>query len=1782
MVIVINISPNTEAATVYVGSGPGNSTASIQDAIDNYANDGDTVFVYSGTYNENIVIGKTISLIGEGRDVTTIELMPATGTIIEISADWVNVSGFSLLYSGNWWNDAGIYLDGVENCSITDNNISYNPEAGVYFSQSKSITLSNNIFLEDSIIMIGSQVEHWNTHTIDSTNTVNGKPIYYLKDQVGGTVPLGAGQVILANCSGVTVEDQVLNNGTIGILMGHSSNNTIQRNDVYYQYVYGFFVRYCNDNEFIDNNATRNSDYGIYIRYSDNNNFTGNNASENGLMGGFGPGGIYIRNSDGNNLTNNIANQNINGIYIRSSSGCTVNGNEANTNGQNGIYLWSSGGATVNGNTASGNFDGIYIRSSSGSEIDGNTVLDNVDDGIQIRQTTGSTISNNTALFTGDDGFYFLSSNGNTIFNNTASQNVGDGIFLSESSGNTLSSNTVLENYRGISLDSSNSNTIVNNNASDNECGIYLTFSSYANLTQNTMFNDGIFIDDGFLAHWNTHSIDTTNTVNGKPVYYWKNQTFGAVPSDGGQVILANCTSVDISSATTTFGTVGIELGFSWTNTLIANVASSNNWYGIYLYSSDDNLIWANTASFNGLSGIHIGYSNINIINSNTMQSDGIWIEGDLIGHWNTHTFDNGNTVNGKPVYYFKDQTGGAVPSDGGEVILANCSNMEITNSELTLQTVGIELGFSMNITINGNNLSGNRFGVHLYNSDQNTILNNTVSYNTEYGIQLVMTDSNLVYHNNIIENTNQAFDDRATNRWNETYSVSGNYWSDYTGPDLFYGPLQNILGSDGIGDISNPIDGNSFDFYPLINPWDYTSSIPTAPQNLLATAGNTYVNLTWDPPASNGSFPIYAYRIYRNTTSGAEVFYVESGSELFFNDTGVTAGITYFYEITAVTVIGEGPFSNEDSGMPFSEPSEPLGLLETSGASFVNLTWSPPLTDGGFPITNYTIYRGEIPGIPTYIIEIGNLTNFNDTTAINGVTYYYNITAKNSIGEGPKSLEISATPVSVPDAPFGLIAQEGNASVNITWNPPLDDGGSVITGYNIYRDDVPWVYQFVPAGQLYFNDTSLSNGVMYTYNITAINAIGEGLPSLDISATPKTIPYGPQNLQGLVGDTLINLTWMAPSNNGGSPVTGYRIYKGNQSGNLTLLVEVGDILFYEDTNVINGNTYYYVVRAINIVGEGSPSLEIPATPGTVPGFPTSLLANAGDSFVELTWSAPSSDGGSSIIEYVIYRSTTSGSGFTFIETSNDLNYNDTTVSNGIKYYYIVAAKNAIGEGPSSIEANDTPLGVPSTPENTAAISGESYVYISWDAPSSDGGSSITKYLIYRGTTSGDLTYLDEVSGVIYFNDTTGSDGTEYFYKITAVNVIGESAQSTEVSGIPFAYPGISRNVNAVSGNTYIYVTWDQPAFEGSSAITNYLIYRGTASGGETLLDELGNILFFNDTGVTRGVKYYYYIVAKNSEGTGPDSLEVNGTAISAPEKPENVVDDAGNSYVHLSWDVPEGDGGSEITNYRIYRRTGSGVDTLIAEIGNLLQYNDTTVTNGITYYYKIAAVNAIGESVGSDEIFSMPWVDTDKDGLLDHVDDDDDNDGLLDSEELEIGTDPLNPDSDGDTYNDKEDLFPMDSSKWKEEEPESSNLIWILLILILVIVVVLVLFLATRKKGKPKEETVPEGEKKELPPPPGSIKEEGSEGEQEDSTFGDEEPKEGEKLDTEEPEFEAESNEEVQDEISSEEPKIDDSIEQESQEVISPSEKSTLDEPKEEILNEPELDEEDLPTPED
>jgi fibronectin type 3 domain-containing protein len=195
----------------------------------------------------------------------------------------------------------------------------------------------------------------------------------------------------------------------------------------------------------------------------------------------------------------------------------------------------------------------------------------------------------------------------------------------------------------------------------------------------------------------------------------------------------------------------------------------------------------------------------------------------------------------------------------------------------------------------------------------------------------------------------------------------------------------------------------------------------------------------------------------------------------------------------------------------------------------------------------------------------------------------------------------------------------------------------------------------------------------------------GCGLPHNSHPAAP--VPTG---LAATAGDSVVNLTWTASSG-----ATGYNVKRATTSGGPYTKLASPTSAAYTDSAVSNGTPYYYVVSSLNAAGESADSAEVSATPkapSVPPAAPTNLAATAGDSVVNLTWTA--SSGATS---YNVKRSTTNGGPYTQIATSTSPSYSDTSAVNGTTYYYVVSAVNAAGESANSAQVSATPSPPPPT-----------------------------------------------------------------------------------------------------------------------------------------------------------------------------------------------------------------------------------------------------------------------------------------------------------------------------------------------------------------------------------------------------------------------------------------------------------------------------------------------------
>ncbi len=191
----------------------------------------------------------------------------------------------------------------------------------------------------------------------------------------------------------------------------------------------------------------------------------------------------------------------------------------------------------------------------------------------------------------------------------------------------------------------------------------------------------------------------------------------------------------------------------------------------------------------------------------------------------------------------------------------------------------------------------------------------------------------------------------------------------------------------------------------------------------------------------------------------------------------------------------------------------------------------------------------------------------------------------------------------------------------------------------------------------------------------------------------PPTKPEPPTGLTGIAGDRKIDLTWTPPA----GPVTSYTVKRADVAGGPYTPVASGiPGTSYSNTGLDNGRTYYYVVSASNAAGEGNDSGEISAVPAPppLPGAPGNLNATAGNAKIDLSWTAATGV----VSGYTVKRSTVASGPYTNVVTGvTGLTYSNTGLTNGTRYYYVVAASNSGGEGPSSTEVSAIPTAPPVT-----------------------------------------------------------------------------------------------------------------------------------------------------------------------------------------------------------------------------------------------------------------------------------------------------------------------------------------------------------------------------------------------------------------------------------------------------------------------------------------------------
>ncbi len=772
------------AKSIVVDSNGDGAYRSIQAAVNN-ASDGDTIYVWSGVYKESVSIDKRINLIGNGSKTTEIDgsckgnAITVKNDRVNISGFFLktyckgeetsygdfsgvhllncaNVCIYNNIFSRTTWGirienscsnriynnqfnqifstvlgqgtQVGIILVNSNSNYILNNTFNSKNQTGasiastgIYILDSSHITLKNNIFISCGLSISSDELKYWNSHNIDTSNRVNDRPIYYLKNQSGIRNIQGAGQIIFVNCSNMIIENTNLSDVRWGIIIGFSKYIKVV-NNVFNNNYQGIIILNSNFN-IIDDNIFKKGAYGksIYLKASSNNTIKNNFFYQSHYA-------INLIEDSSENVVENNTFHNSK-MEIKDSSRNIIVNNSFNCepNYISGIDLYWSDANYIFGNVFKKNYQGLNLYYSRNNDILYNNITDN-EFGIRLGRYSAN----------------------NKVFNNTFSNNTY-GIYLDE----TINNNIKYNRFH-----------------SDREYGIFFEYSFDNKLYNNSLVGCGIGFHYECYFDWTLNSIDDSNTINFNPICILINKTSIFLTKTVGQIIIINCEDIIIRHQNVSWGSIGIQILNSDNVHIMNNNCDHNKICGIFIYGSNSIKVENNTCNSNENNGAGINSnSKHNIIKNNDFNSNGQYGLG-IYGYSNSNLIQNNlinnNQENGIRICYsenniFMNNTITNNKDTGIDIYKAD-SNI-IKENKINYNTYGIQISGTEN-ELSYNTLIKNR--------DCGIIISE--SGNNNY---------NLIHHNDFIYNSigfSQAQDRDEINYWNS--DTEGNFWSDWCTPD--------------------------------------------------------------------------------------------------------------------------------------------------------------------------------------------------------------------------------------------------------------------------------------------------------------------------------------------------------------------------------------------------------------------------------------------------------------------------------------------------------------------------------------------------------------------------------------------------------------------------------------------------------------------------------------------------------------------------------------------------------------------------------------------------------------------------------------------------------------------------------------------------------------------------------------------------------------------------------------------------------------------------------------
>jgi hypothetical protein len=741
------------------------------------------------------------------------------------------------------------------------------------------------------------------------------------------------------------------------------------------------------------------------------------------------------------------------------------------------------------------------------------------------------------------------------------------------------------------------------------------------------------------------------------------------------------------------------------------------------------------------------------------------------------------------------------------------------------------------------------------------------------------------------------------------------------------------------------------------IGPVTATTVLPANPTALsaLVTSAST-IDLGWSDNAANEA----GYRIERCSGIGCSSFIevaTVGADATGFTSTGLAMNSFYSHRVRAFNAAGTSAYTATVTSNTFA-PGPPSALTgETLTATSVALAWS----DNSANESGFRIERCSGVGCSVFaeIATVGvDAEAFVDLTAPAAESNTYRVRSYNGVGNSTFSGTAIFSTV-VPTPPSGLVATaQGQAQVQLLWT----DNATDETGYRVERCAGPGCSDFtllttLAANSTLHNDNTVAAATAYRYRVIAFGNGSSDYSNVGEAAT--ILPAAPTALVATaISDDRIDLTWADNADN----ETNYRVERctGALCTDLVQVTVLGaDVVSFTDLGVASGNSYRYVVVALNDAGNSPPS-DTASAATDIPGLPTGLTATVVTPVqIDLAWT----DNATTETGFSIERCTGGGcSDFTEIAVApaDAVSFIDVSVVISTTYLYRIRAVNLSGtSGYTNIATAAT--NPPSQPTGlSAVVISANQIDLTWtDAANNEAGYQIERCDFFGCSLFANIGNLGP--DAVAFSDLTTTVGNFYAYRVRAVNAAGDSPYSDEFYATTFVPADPTSLVATTISATRIDLTWADNADNESAVRVERCEGLGCSSFALVTTLPAGSTAFTND-GLTAGLLYRYQIVMTNAAGSSGPSNEAQASTDFPLPPSDLTATTLGDTKIELTWS----DNSGNEDNFEIERCDGDGCSSFapLTTVGaDVTTFTDETVSLGNFYTYRVRAINFAGAS---------------------------------------------------------------------------------------------------------------------------------------------------------------------------------------------------------------------------